>query len=127
MTKRSLWWSMAICGAALTAALFVAGEVVVPTCTLGRGAKAREAVLRTDLWTFRDVVDQYRADHAEYPESLQVLVDKGYLRAIPVDPFTKSSESWVAIRLSANGRTGVAGVHSGSLERGSDGRRYSEW
>src|SRR5262245_6895977 len=57
--------------------------------------RANEAPLKTDLRTMRDVIDQYYGDQGTYPTSLEELVEKGLLRGIPVDPFTKSSETWV--------------------------------
>src|SRR4030095_1825579 len=60
-------------------------------------AKAKEAVLRTDLRTFRDVIDQYYADKGKYPGALDALVEDDYLRLIPVDPMTKSADTWVAV------------------------------
>src|SRR4029078_5822820 len=59
--------------------------------------KAKEAVLKTDLRTFRDVIDQYYADKGKYPESLEVLVEDDYMRALPVDPMTKSADTWVTV------------------------------
>jgi len=56
--------------------------------------KAREAVLKTDLHVMREAIDQYFADKARYPASLDALVEEGYLRSLPVDPFTKDSTSW---------------------------------
>jgi len=127
MAMRGLLWSakVAVVGLALIAALLV-GEVRMPWNRTG-GDKAREAVLRTDLRTFRDVIAQYREDRGAYPGSLEALVREGYLRMIPVDPITKSSASWTVDRVTVDGRTGVADVHSGSDERGSDGRKYSQW
>ena len=90
----------------------------------GEGYRAPEAVLRTDLRTFRDVIEQFRADRGEYPRSLTALVDEGYLRSIPVDPMTKRSETWVVTK---NGDGRAVNIHSGSTMRGSDGKRYSEW
>ena len=100
--------------------------------------KAKEAVLRTDLRTFRDVIDQYYADKGKYPESLEALVEDGYLRAIPVDPMTKSADTWVPQyeepkldetppESDGEVQPGIMDVHSGSDEVGSDGRPYSEW
>ena len=100
--------------------------------------KAKEAVLRTDLRTFRDVIDQYYADKGKYPESLDVLVEDGYLRAIPVDPMTRSAETWVSTfeepkldevppESEGEAKPGIMDVHSGSEVVGSDGRPYSEW
>ncbi len=94
-------------------------------CGCGIPLKAREAVLRTHLKTLRDVLGQYRGDKGHPPESLQALVDEGYLRQLPVDPFTKRRDTWVP----AYGPTskGVVGVRSGSSRRGLDGRSYRDW
>jgi general secretion pathway protein G len=91
--------------------------------------KAREAALKTDLDTFRNVIDQYAADQGEYPPSLVELKEKGYLRQIPVDPFTRSSDSWVEIQVESEGgeETGVYDVHSGSDLVALDGTAYNEW
>jgi general secretion pathway protein G len=94
--------------------------------------KAKEAVLKEDLFVLRDVIDQYFADKGAYPESLQTLVDEGYVRKIPVDPFTESDQTWVEEEadfvdeeLGSSG--GIVDVHSGSSETALDGSRYSEW
>jgi len=100
--------------------------------------KAKEAVLRTDLRTFRDVIDQYYADKGKYPESLDKLVEEDYLRSLPVDPMTKSADTWVPQyeepKLDApppesdnEGAAGIMDVHSGSDLVGSNGTPYSEW
>ncbi len=59
--------------------------------------RTREAVLREDLFRMRDAIDQYYADKAKYPASLESLVSDGYLRQVPVDPITNSSETWVTV------------------------------
>ena len=56
--------------------------------------RAREAALRENLFTFRSCIDQYKADKGRYPESLEVLVQEKYIRKIPIDPMTKSSDTW---------------------------------
>ena len=96
--------------------------------------KAREAVLKTDLYIFRDVINQYYADKQKYPSSLEDLVTDGYIRAIPVDPMTGSAETWVTVQEELGeleeGSTvepGIYDVKSGSEGTGSDGRPYSEW
>lgn len=97
--------------------------------------RAREAVLRETLYNFRSVLDQYRADQGKYPDSLQELVDKKYLRDIPVDPFTKSKDTWVVLPPIDPGDTGteelgvgaVYDVHSGSDLIGSNEIPYNEW
>src|SRR6185295_1208219 len=57
--------------------------------------RANEAVLKTNLHTLRDVIDQYYGDKGKYPTSLDELVEKGYLRKVPIDPITKRSDTWV--------------------------------
>ena len=56
--------------------------------------RAREATLRADLFTFRMLIDQYKADKGQYPSSLDVLIKDGYMRRIPIDPITKATD-WV--------------------------------
>ncbi len=102
--------------------------------------RAGEAVLKTDLRTFRDVIDQYHSDKGYYPTALSELVDDGYLRDIPVDPITKSAQTWVPVfqqidpdnapaetDLAEGGQPGIIDVKSGSIETGLDGVPYSEW
>jgi general secretion pathway protein G len=102
--------------------------------------RARESVLRTDLMTFRDVIDQFHADQGHYPPSLEALVEEGYLRAIPHDPMTKTTESWVVVfeeidpemtpaetDLPEEGQPGIVDVFSGSDGVSLDGTPYSEW
>lgn len=86
--------------------------------------QARESVLKKDLFTLRDLIDQYYADHAQYPPDLRTLKEDGYLRAVPLDPFTESSETWVTV--SAEGG-GVFDVHSGSDLVGLNGIPYNQW
>ena len=102
--------------------------------------RAQEATLKTNLRTMRDVIDQYYADNGNYPPTLESLVDKGYLRAIPVDPITKSAETWVLIYeevdpeqtpaetdLPEDGQPGIFDVKSGSELSSVKGEAYSEW
>jgi len=89
--------------------------------------KAKEAALKKDLYVLRDVIDQYRADQGRYPSALSDLVEKGYLRAIPVDPFTGSAETWVEIFVSEGEESGIYDVHSGSDIIGTNGVSYNEW
>ena len=112
----------------LMVVLFIVGVLaaIAQPAFQGPRLKAKEATLKSDLWVFRDLIDQYYADHGEYPESLTDLVDKSYLRAIPLDPFTQSSESW-ALLPPTEGESGVFDVHSGSDLTGSNGVPYSEW
>jgi len=92
--------------------------------------KAREATLRQNLATIRTVLDQHYADQGIYPKSLEALVEAGYLRQIPVDPITKTADSWQLVFEENAGDDeagGVFDVHSGSDQTASDGTLYSEW
>jgi general secretion pathway protein G len=94
--------------------------------------RAREATLKEDLFRMRDAIDQYHADKNKYPTSLDDLVTEGYLRAIPVDPFTNSKDSWQAINAEANvndttALPGVFDVKSGSEDTSLEGTKYSDW
>lgn len=89
--------------------------------------KAREAALKKDLYVLRDVIDQYHADQGRYPAALSDLVEKEYLRAIPIDPFTNASDSWVEIFVSEGEESGIYDVHSGSDIIGTNGVSYNEW
>lgn len=93
--------------------------------------KANEAVLRENLYTFRSTIDQFYADQGKFPASLNELVEKRYLREIPKDPFTKSSDTWITVAptTSNEGETvegSVYDVHSGSDLVGTKGP-YNEW
>ena len=93
--------------------------------------QAKEAVLREDLYRFRDLIDQYQADKGRYPESLQALVTDGYLRKIPVDPFTRQAD-WTEVPSEPDPSNpdepaGIYDVHSSSQELSSNGSPYSEW
>ena len=88
--------------------------------------KAREAALKQGLFVIRDVIDQYRADRGKYPQALTDLSAAGYLRALPTDPFTRSTSTWQEIADQIDG--GIIDVHSGStLVSVSDGTPYNEW
>jgi general secretion pathway protein G len=102
--------------------------------------RANEAVLKTDLRTFRDLIDQYYGDKGHYPASLDVFVEEGYLRVIPNDPMTKSNTTWVLIfeepvegeepaetDLPEGGEPGIIDVHSGSPAKALDGSLYADW
>jgi general secretion pathway protein G len=94
--------------------------------------RAKEAVLRQDLKTMRDQIDNYTMDKEKAPQALQDLVDAGYLRKIPKDPFTNSTETWQAessdtLQSLDQTEPGITDVHSGSNETGSDGTPYSSW
>lgn len=87
--------------------------------------KAREAALKQNLFSMRDVIDQYRADRNSYPPTLEDLVSAGYLKRIPYDPFTKSDSSWQLIYDETDG--GIFDVHSGSDLVALNGTPYNQW
>lgn len=89
--------------------------------------KSREAVLREDLATLRDQIDKFYADTGRYPDTLQALVARKYLRSIPVDPITGSAESWVVVPPENPDKGGVYDVRSGAPGNARDGSRYGEW
>lgn len=94
--------------------------------------QAREAVLKEDLHVLRNAIDSYTADKQKAPQSLDDLVQEGYLKSIPEDPMTHSKDTWVTD--SSDSYTsvdetdpGITDVHSGSNDTGSDGQPYSSW
>lgn len=97
--------------------------------------KAREAVLKENLFILRKLLDQYAMDKGKYPASLQTLVQEGYLRMIPVDPMTRSAETWVEVREVPSLEDpmimelpGVVDVKSGSEDKSPvDQSLYSTW
>lgn len=89
--------------------------------------KAKEATLKRDLFVFRDSIDQFRADQGRYPDALDELVQKEYLRSIPVDPFTQSADSWVEEPSPEGTEGGVFDVHSGSDRVGTNDIPYNQW
>ena len=93
---------------------------------------ANEAVLTTNLVRMRDAIDQYYADKGKYPASLDVLVTDHYLRKIPEDPFTKSSDTWQTIPAepdpaNPSAEPGIYDVKSGAPGQALDGRSFSDW
>lgn len=102
--------------------------------------RANESVLKTNLRTIRDLIDQYYGDQGHYPESLDVLVERGYVRQVPYDPITKSSTDWKLVfeepdplaepaetDVPEGGEPGIIDVHSASEAISLDGTPYAEW
>ena len=94
--------------------------------------RAKESVLRNNLFTMRTVIDEYTYDKQKAPQSLQDLVSEGYLRQIPVDPMTGSADTWKIIiedTLNAVNQTepGIFDVRSGSDKISLEGTPYSDW
>jgi general secretion pathway protein G len=91
--------------------------------------RARDASLKTTLNVVRDAIDKYAADRDRYPESLDELVSRGYLRQVPEDPVTGQKDSWQMLPPPANSvmKGRVADVRSGAAGQGQDGTPYSSW
>jgi len=94
--------------------------------------RARETVLKDDLYSMRTVIDQYTLDKQKAPQSLQDLVDAGYIKELPKDPFTNARDSWVPVTddsLMSPDQTepGIIDVHSGSDLNSSEGTAYNTW
>ena len=105
--------------------------------------RAQEAALKQNLRVMRDAIEQHYADKGHYPPDLYTLVDAEYLRAVPLDPITRSTETWVEVfaeypstseddpwaetDLSPFGDPGIEDVHSGSEETSLQGEAYADW
>jgi len=117
MKKIRAFSAVALVGA--LAALFL-----TPSCC-GDPHKAYERVLRANLHTLRDVIGQYHEDRGRYPERLEDLITAGYLRRVPIDPYTKSQATWrltLENRPETEGRPGIVDVRSGARGTSRDGR-----
>ena len=93
---------------------------------------AKEAALKEDLHVMRDAIDSYTMDKNKAPQSLDDLVQNGYLKSIPSDPMTHSTETWQTTSDETYAdldqtEPGITDVHSGSEEVGSNGQPYSSW
>ena len=94
--------------------------------------KAKEAVLKEDLHVMRAAIDGYTMDKQKAPQSLDDLVTEGYLKFIPIDPMTRSKDTWVVNNSDAMSSVdqtepGIDDVHSGSDQNDRDGKPYSGW
>lgn len=118
--------------------LLVVVTIIVILASLGMAqyrqsvVRAREAVLKEDLFRMRDAIDQFYADKNQYPASLEDLVSEGYLREVPVDPITNSADTWQTVNAEpdpANPTTqmGIYDVKSGAEQQALDGTSYSGW
>jgi general secretion pathway protein G len=118
--------------------LLVVMALIVILATVGMAqyrssvVRSREAVLKEDLFRMRDAIDQYYADKGQYPGALDALVSDGYLRKLPEDPFTKSTDSWQTVpsEPDPNNPTAAPGIYdikSGSDQTALDGSKYADW
>lgn len=90
--------------------------------------RTKENVLKATLATTRDAIDKFLGDNGRYPDSLDQLVEKRYLRSVPYDPLTDSTVTWVIVPSARIEKPGaLSDLHSGSQGVASDGSRYAEW
>jgi general secretion pathway protein G len=87
----------------------------------------KEAVLRDNLRSVRDVIDKFHADNERYPETLEELVEKKYLRSMPMDPFTESSATWQLVPAPEGYKGAVYDLHSGSQGTDRHGSKHADW
>ncbi len=93
---------------------------------------AKEAVLKEDLHVMRQAIDSYTVDKQKAPQSLDDLVQAGYLKTMPIDPFTHRSDTWMPVQEDTlmsldQTESGIDDVHSGAQMTASDGTSYSTW
>ena len=88
---------------------------------------AKETILADNLRNMRDVIDQFYADRGRYPDSLEQLVDKKYLRSLPVDPITDSNASWILVPPEDATKGAIYSIRSGAPGNSRSGKPYSEW
>ncbi len=89
--------------------------------------RSRETILRQDLSVMRDALDKFDADKGHFPETLEGLVTEKYIRAIPVDPYTKKADTWVVVPSDDPDAPGVKDVHSGAEGNAPDSSPYASW
>jgi general secretion pathway protein G len=94
--------------------------------------QAKEATLRSNLYRMRDAIDQYYADKGQYPASIQQLVTDGYIRAVPMDTITNSTDTWTTVPAEPDpsrptAEPGIYDVKSGSEAMAMNGTRYADW
>ncbi|MYM98865.1 type II secretion system protein [Duganella vulcania] len=89
--------------------------------------KSKEVVLADNLRNVRQVLDQYYGDTGRYPDSLEQLVEKKYLRAMPVDPITDSDTTWIIVPPEDTGKGGVYNIKSGAPGNDRSGKPYADW
>ena len=113
------------------AIIAILASIAVPSYLSSMRA-AKEAVLKEDLHVMRNAIDSYTMDKGKAPQSLDDLVQAGYLKSIPTDPITHSDQTWVTNTSDTyesvdESEPGIDDVHSGSQEVGTNGQMYSTW
>ena len=103
----------------------VLAGIIVPKY-LERIDEANETVLKQDIAGIRTAIDQFYRDKGHYPSSLNDLVSQRYIRAVPVDPITKSATSWKPVP-SKNSEQDIFDIKSGAIGKSKDGTEYASW
>ena len=88
---------------------------------------SRETVLKQDLSILREAIDKYYADLNQYPEKLPDLVDKHYVRSVPVDPFTRLADTWTVVASDDPDHPGIRDIQSGAPDIASNGTPVATW
>lgn len=91
--------------------------------------RSKEVVLKQSLAVMRDAIDKFYADNGRYPERLEDLVERKYIRSLPVDPITETATSWVVVSTPADAavKGTVYDVKSGAPGTGADGTSFADW
>ena len=89
--------------------------------------KSKEAALQADLNGFREAIDKYYSDTGKYPDALDDLVTRKYLRSIPPDPITESNQTWLVVAPEGSALGKISDIKSGAPGNAMDGRPYGEW
>jgi general secretion pathway protein G len=89
--------------------------------------KSKEATLRQDLAVIRDALDKYYGDNGRYPDALEELVKRKYLRSLPIDPITGNANTWLIVAPDSSEKGGVYDVKSGAPGNARDGSEYRGW
>lgn len=89
--------------------------------------RSKENVLKSDLSILREAIDKFYGDRGRYPESLDELVERRYLKAVPIDPITEKNDTWVLQLPEPNNPNSMMDVHSGSEKQALDGSNFSSW
>ncbi len=128
-SRPSEWW----CKGFTLIELLVVLSIVATLLTLaapryfGSLDRAKEAVLKENLYQLRDTIGKFQADKGKYPESLEALVAEKYLRKVPLDPMTESETTWVVVPPEDPQKGGVFDVKSGAIGKASDGSEFARW
>jgi general secretion pathway protein G len=89
--------------------------------------RAKEATLRQDLNTLRESIDKFYADTGQYPNKLEDLVARKYIRKLPIDPMTENNATWLLIAPEPPLEGDIVDIHSGALGTAKDGSKYADW